>query len=189
MIGKNPTTQNNQIYLIDMGLTTQYKTFDGLEKPATVNGTPMFITSSAARQWPMSPRDDLESLGYLLLYMLRGKNGIPWKNVQNYDTLGSIKLNTSVTEMINGLQTLNMNSTIEAGKKKSTTSIHTIVQSYLTTVRNLAPTDTINYSSLRLLFQPYCNPQDSLYFRTAVNNPVSTKIVPNMGINQNHEPK
>lgn len=98
----------DRVYLVDLGLVTQYKTYDGKEKPAVVSdpappinvvahflpspipcrlhfmnlqllsclalvqpaGTGHFMATSWYRKQPMGPRDDLESLGYLMLCLL-----------------------------------------------------------------------------------------------------------------------
>lgn len=166
------STTSNQIFLIDMGLATPYQTFDRQSKSATFNGTPMFISSSAARGWSMSPRDDLESLGYLLLYMLRGQKGIPWRNVQDYTTLGTVKLQTSVNDMVKGLEHMDRTDTVNGSKGNVSDSsqrnvIATTVHTYLTTVRNTSPNDIVNYNNLRQLFRPFLTGlSSSLIFRS-----------------------
>ena len=53
-----------------------------------------------------SRRDDLESIGYMLLYFLKG--GLPWQNVkantkkEKYDMIKEIKRNFEMDEFCNG---------------------------------------------------------------------------------------
>ena len=75
------TETNKQLYLIDFGLTKRYtdkktdqhiKMSDG--KPMT--GTARYASINAHLGLEQSRRDDLEAIGYMLVYFLRGK--LPW---------------------------------------------------------------------------------------------------------------
>lgn len=69
----------HKIYLIDLGLATQYKRekkrqrrhYDGLI------GTAKFCSIASHRGLNQLPKDDLESLGYILLYFVTGT--VPWE--------------------------------------------------------------------------------------------------------------
>jgi hypothetical protein len=77
-------------YLIDFGLAHKFTALSmgasgRVAKKAQEGGTPLFSSTAGARGADASPRDDMESLGYLLSYMLGGKEALPWH------TAGSIE--------------------------------------------------------------------------------------------------
>ncbi|KAA8641598.1 Casein kinase I isoform delta [Aspergillus tanneri] len=69
-----------QIYMIDLGLARRYRdskmlyAFWPTQSPL---GTPQFMSVRSHYGYPPSRRDDLESLGYLLVYLFRGT--LPWQ--------------------------------------------------------------------------------------------------------------
>ena len=79
----------NVIFLTNFGLATKYcssKTgkhiLPGFR--GTFTGTLKFCSSNAQRGNQLSRRDDMESLGYTILYLLKGK--LPWQNLnQNFN--------------------------------------------------------------------------------------------------------
>ena len=79
-------TGNNEktLFLIDFGLAKRFKknnTHIGWRKDKTCVGTPRFCSINAAAGKEQSRRDDLESFGYVLLYFLKGKAGLPWQDL------------------------------------------------------------------------------------------------------------
>jgi casein kinase 1 len=94
----------------------------------------MSINTHLGRE--QSRRDDLEALGHVFMYFLRG--GLPWQglkaatNKQKYEKIGEKKQTTAITDLCNGFS--------EEFNK------------YLSYVRNLGFEDTPDYDYLRDLF-------------------------------------
>lgn len=76
------STRSHSVFLIDFGLALQYmrsgkqieqRSYSGLI------GTARFASLTAHEALEQSPRDDLESLGYVLCYCLKGS--LHWQNL------------------------------------------------------------------------------------------------------------
>lgn len=78
MIGLNEKRQN--LYLIDFGISKEYKE-DGKHIPYREGkpflGTVRFASIAAHKGIELGRKDDLESLGYLLIYFIKGR--LPWQ--------------------------------------------------------------------------------------------------------------
>ena len=88
----NPTNfvigekDSSLIYAIDFGYAKKYRSSrTGKHLKFNLNnrifGDPSFISINAMRGIEQSRRDDMESLGYMLIYLLRGF--LPWKEFEN----------------------------------------------------------------------------------------------------------
>lgn len=68
------------IYLLDLGLARAYRhpttKVDGPSRKQNGSGTIQFLSMSVHNRIAATRRDDLESLGFALLYMFNGK--LPW---------------------------------------------------------------------------------------------------------------
>lgn len=104
-IGKFP--KSNQIYLIDMSLATRYVNKKNDEHlpfsdKHSCQGSLFFASINSQRGLKPSRRDDLESLGYVLVYLLNGT--LPWSNISNSSqSVLYSKINTPVQYLCEGL--------------------------------------------------------------------------------------
>ena len=98
---------NNQIYLIDFGLSKRYlDNFDNHIKLGTgrkLMGTARYASINIHNGITPSRRDDLESIGYVLLYLLIGY--LPWQNIKGetrekrYKLIGKVKKETNLWDI------------------------------------------------------------------------------------------
>lgn len=102
------------LYVIDFGLSKLYwdcrknthiPFVDG--KPLT--GTARYCSANTHRGYEQSRRDDLESIGFLFVYFLKGN--LPWQGIQAKDQqlktirIGEKKISTTLEELCKGLPT------------------------------------------------------------------------------------
>ncbi|KAK1064008.1 casein kinase I [Friedmanniomyces endolithicus] len=107
MLGTGGT--QNVIHLIDLGLAQDYELasdqYDG--GLGTLVGTARYTSINGHRGGARCPRDDLQSLGYMLVYFLKGK--LPWQGLRTEpghkknDLILQMKQTTSVDELCHGL--------------------------------------------------------------------------------------
>jgi len=99
------------LYLLDFGLAKKYRSSTTLKhypmiKKKNLTGTARYASINALNGLTQSRRDDLEAVGYVLLYFLRGK--LPWQglHVKNkedrYRRIMEIKMDTSPSELCKG---------------------------------------------------------------------------------------
>ena len=99
------------IYILDFGLAKKYRSSRTLEhypvfKSKNLVGTARYASINALNGLTQSRRDDLEAIGYVLMYFLRGKlpwQGIPVKNKEErYRKIMEKKVATSAEELCQG---------------------------------------------------------------------------------------
>lgn len=103
--------KSNCIYLIDFGLAKRYRDSKGKHIPyredKNLTGTARYASVYTHMGIEQSRRDDLEALGYSLLYFLSGN--LPWQGLQaadkqsKYSLITEKKLQTSVETLCRGL--------------------------------------------------------------------------------------
>ncbi|XP_010249770.1 PREDICTED: casein kinase 1-like protein HD16 isoform X2 [Nelumbo nucifera] len=140
LLGQPGTPDERKLYLVDLGLASRWKDassgrhVDYDQRPDVFRGTVRYASVHAHLGRTGSRRDDLESLAYTLIFLLRGK--LPWQGF------------------------LGDNKSFLVCKKKMTTSPKMLCsfcplpfQQFLETVTNMSFDEEPNYSKLISLFE------------------------------------
>ncbi|KAK1762369.1 casein kinase I [Phialemonium atrogriseum] len=141
LIGRPGTKTANVIHVVDFGMAKQYrdpktKQHIPYRERKSLSGTARYMSINTHLGREQSRRDDLEALGHVFMYFLRG--GLPWQglkaatNKQKYEKIGEKKQTTVIKELCEGFPDQ--------------------FNQYLTYVRNLGFEDTPDYDYLRELF-------------------------------------
>ncbi|ERF76140.1 Casein kinase I [Endocarpon pusillum Z07020] len=141
LIGRPNTKAANVIHVIDFGMAKQYrdpktKQHIPYRERKSLSGTARYMSINTHLGREQSRRDDLEALGHVFMYFLRG--GLPWQglkaatNKQKYEKIGEKKQTTAIKDLCDGFPEE--------------------FNHYLSYVRNLGFEDTPDYDHLRDLF-------------------------------------
>ena len=149
----NNASNNNKIYLIDFGLAKKYREDNNnkhheMKQGKKLIGTARFASINAMDGLSQSRRDDLESLGYMLIYFLKGK--LPWQNFmiknkeERYDKIKQKKKNIDINELCSDCPDE--------------------IAQYITYVKNLKFDEDPNYIYIKSLFNNILNKSGKKFY-------------------------
>ncbi|XP_049531350.1 casein kinase I isoform X8 [Anopheles darlingi] len=153
LIGRNSNKRDKIIHIIDFGLAKEYIDLDTnkhipYREHKSLTGTARYMSINTHMGKEQSRRDDLEALGHMFMYFLRGS--LPWQGLkadtlkERYQKIGDTKRATPIDVLCDGHPE-------EFAK-------------YLRYVRRLDFFETPDYDHLRRLFQ------DLFYFKGYVDD-------------------
>lgn len=109
LIGGSESTRDN-VYIIDFGLAKCFKNSEGEHIPykdgKNLTGTARYASIATHKGIEQSRRDDLETIGHVLLYLLKGS--LPWQGLpgrsknEKYNNIKKKKIETPLEELCRG---------------------------------------------------------------------------------------
>ncbi|CCE88636.1 Piso0_001408 [Millerozyma farinosa CBS 7064] len=112
LIGRQGLPDENQVHLVDFGMAKQYrdprtKQHIPYREKKSLSGTARYMSINTHLGREQSRRDDLEALGHVFFYFLKGQ--LPWQglkaptNKQKYEKIGDKKRTTPAVTLCDGL--------------------------------------------------------------------------------------
>ncbi|ELU08821.1 hypothetical protein CAPTEDRAFT_208126 [Capitella teleta] len=103
--------QCNKVFLIDFGLAKKYRDLRTrahiqYKEGKSLTGTARYASINAHLGVEQSRRDDIESMGYVLMYLIRGQ--LPWQGLkaatkkQKYEKISEKKMSTPIEVLCKG---------------------------------------------------------------------------------------
>ncbi len=161
LLGPSGTPTEKKLYLVDLGLATRWRDpvcaahVDYDQRPDVFRGTVRYASVHAHLGRTASRRDDLESLAYTLLFLLKGR--LPWQGYQG-DNKGFLVC-----------------------KKKMATCAESLCRysppayrQFMEAVINLKFDEEPKYAAMSALFEPLCGP--------SARRPISTDGAKKVGM-------
>jgi casein kinase 1 len=108
LIGRPGSKSANVIHVVDFGMAKQYrdpktKQHIPYRERKSLSGTARYMSINTHLGREQSRRDDLEALGHVFMYFLRG--GLPWQglkaatNKQKYEKIGEKQQTTPIKDL------------------------------------------------------------------------------------------
>jgi len=155
-----------EVFLIDYGLAKCYieldqKTHTPFSQKKSLKGTVRYSSINTHLGIDQSRRDDMQSLGYIFVYMLLGK--LPWQNLmrdrekkEGYHHIMVVKMRTSVEQLVENIPQ----------------PIRESLTLYLFYVNSLMYHEEPNYEYCRTLFRNLAGNFTGNLFKGALSSPI-----------------
>lgn len=149
LLGRPERHDDHTVYVVDFGMAKHYinqRTREHIPfcEKKSLSGTARYMSINTHMGREQSRRDDMESLGNVFLYFLRGS--LPWQglkardNREKYEKIGARKQNIPIAELCSGLPSE--------------------ISNYVTFTRRLAFEEEPDYSQYKEWFQAVYDRQD-----------------------------
>ncbi|XP_054169213.1 casein kinase I-like [Oppia nitens] len=140
LLGRTGTPNAKVIYIIDFGLAKEYidintKQHIPMKTGKSLIGTPRYMSCWSHFGLEQSRRDDMESIGFMLIYFIKGR--LPWQRLKGH-----------YLHRLQQIANLKKQITIET----LCTHIPKVFVQYMKHIRQLAFMDTPNYDMLHKYF-------------------------------------
>lgn len=112
MFGRKEDDEENKLYIIDFGLSKEYfnrktKSHIRMNNGRSMVGTARYVSIRTHQGFEPSRRDDMESLGHMLIYLVKGR--LPWQGLPKKDKRGNMdqikdkKMSTTIEDLCEDL--------------------------------------------------------------------------------------